>query len=258
MNIKITVNPYENEKTKMLGYATVNFEDKYVLENIKIKNGQYGRYVELPKYSTPKKDDNGKIIENIYGKPEFEYKDIFHPLNADMNKEFTDAILTEYKNVIENGKNTVYKGDKRSTGYTLSGDFDISRTTAGVHSKKNDNDNLLGMASMGFGNSFILEKIKIKESVSEQNKGNTIIELPKYRTTKTDEHGKPILDDKGQNTFEYRDAFHAISTEGYSEMFNAVVNAYNGALAVKQTQNTDISQDGIPFDDIEDDQTRGR
>ncbi len=261
MNIKITVNPYNNEKAKMLGYATVNFEDKYVLENIKIKDGQHGRYVELPKYSVPKKDDNGKVLVDIYGKTEFERKDIFHPITADMNKEFTEAILTEYKNIVDNGRSNVYSGDKRSTDYTLSGDFNISRTTAGVHEKKNENDNLLGMATMSFGNSFMLDRIKVKESTSEKNAGKEIIELPKYRTTAKDENGKVLADE-----YEYKDAFHAITTEGYNEMYNAVIDSYHNALAVKQGKGqeqpaADISQDGIPFEDVlEDDyeQSSGR
>lgn len=279
MNIRISVNEYENEKAHMLAYANVVIEDKYVLENVKIKSGQSGRYVELPKIATPKTDENKKVITNIYGRVEYDYQDIFHAISKDANKQFYEAVLTEYKNVIENGGSKAYYANceqgKKGSEHTIDGDFNLTRVTGGVHDANREDDYLRGLATVGFGE-FVLEKVKIK---ANRENGNLYIDLPKYKTIAKDEKGKKLSDENGNQLYDYKEAFHPITVEAYNELNNAVIQMYNEKLAQKQAEslavdngvniNTDlipdnappqmdITPEGIPldFDDLE--QTGGR
>ena len=264
MEIKVNVNAFE--KDNMLGYARVTFDDKYVLENIKIKQNSQGyRYVELPKYSTVKKDENGNRImkDDIRGGYEYEYKDIFHPYTEEASKAFTDAILTEYKNVHDNGAN------KNGTAYTIGNDsFSVGRVTVGLVKNYNEKNHTLGLANVSFNDMFIVENVKIKKSVSEEHKGENIIDMPTYRAVAKDEETKkPILDENGKTTYEYKDAFHAITSEGYHELYDNIMAEYNNKVAargqaqmsnvaqnnvVAEQDNTSITQEGIPlFDDYD-------
>lgn len=263
MDIKVTVNPYENEKTNLLGYANVVFDDKYALENIKIKTGTHGRYVELPKYSVPKKNEDGSLVLNIYGKPEYERKDIFHPFSTEANKKFSEMILTEYKNVVDNGGTKSYYAKERGNIYKLEGDFSISRVTAGIHEQKNVDDRVCGIATVGFGNTFMLEKVKIKVNTDNE----LYIDLPKYRTPAKDDNNQFILNAAGEQTYKYEDAFHPITSDERNTLKNAVLSTYHEKLAQKlqndksntQSNHTDrITSDGIPLDDFYREESYGR
>lgn len=212
MELKITVNPYQNENDNILGFANITVDDSFALENVRIRQGSSYKYVELPKYPTARRDENGSPVTKD-GKQVYDYKDVFHPISAEVNKALNDAVIKEYTAVIENGKD-----NNRMGVLKLDDTFEISRVNATPYEKSN----LVGLGSVTFGNSFALERVSIKES----EKG-LYIDLPKYRTIKRDEQGVPILDNNGNNKHEYRDCFHPITAEAYDSLRDAVVNKLN-------------------------------
>jgi stage V sporulation protein G len=66
--------------TKLKAYVTVTFDDCFVVHNLKIINGQFGRFVAMPSRKTR----------------DGEFKDIAHPINPDFRKKIQARILEEF------------------------------------------------------------------------------------------------------------------------------------------------------------------
>jgi stage V sporulation protein G len=65
---------------KLKAYVTVTFDDCFVVHNLKIINGQFGRFVAMPSRKTR----------------DGEFKDIAHPINPDFRRKIQARILEEY------------------------------------------------------------------------------------------------------------------------------------------------------------------
>jgi stage V sporulation protein G len=65
---------------KLKAYVTVTFDDCFVVHNLKIIMGQYGRFVAMPS----RKTSDG------------EFKDIAHPIKTDFRRKMQDRILEEF------------------------------------------------------------------------------------------------------------------------------------------------------------------
>jgi stage V sporulation protein G len=65
---------------KLRAYVTVTFDDCFVVHNLKIINGQFGRFVAMPSRKTR----------------DGEFKDIAHPINPDFRRKLQDRILEEF------------------------------------------------------------------------------------------------------------------------------------------------------------------
>lgn len=75
-----------NEEGKMKAVVSVTFDKAFVVHDIKIIDAQDKIFVAMP---------SRKTLEG-------EFKDVAHPINAEMRKVISDAIIAEYKNEIEN------------------------------------------------------------------------------------------------------------------------------------------------------------
>ena len=75
----VRVFPVEEEKLK--GFATVTFDECFVVRDIKIIAGSSGLFVAMP--SKKRKDGT--------------YRDTAHPLNSDMREALETSILSAYK-----------------------------------------------------------------------------------------------------------------------------------------------------------------
>lgn len=64
------------------GYATVTFENLFVVHNIKVIEGAKGMFIAMPS----RKIKNG------------EYKDIAHPIDTDFRRELEKRVLTAFEN----------------------------------------------------------------------------------------------------------------------------------------------------------------
>ncbi|MBQ9531593.1 MAG: septation protein SpoVG family protein [Eubacterium sp.] len=228
MYLTITCNPYTKEGDNIRGFANVVFNDTHVLENVRIYQGRYKEYVELPKYPVVKKDNSGNPILKEDGKPVYNYKDVFHPNNPAANKAFVDAILAEYKRVLEEGKD-----NQRSGRYEINGSFSIDKVYCNEYNREGIGGQLptRGMATVHIGD-FTLEKARIKEG-----QYGLFVDLPKYRTSKRDENGAPVVGTDGKPEYEYRDCFHAITQKAQAEMTDAILDAFN-RMPVMQQENT--------------------
>jgi stage V sporulation protein G len=65
---------------KLKAYVTVTFDNCFVVHNLKIILGQFGRFVAMPS----RKTRTG------------EFKDIAHPINSDFRKRIQTRILEEF------------------------------------------------------------------------------------------------------------------------------------------------------------------
>jgi stage V sporulation protein G len=79
---EVRVFPVDEEKLR--GYATITFDNCFLVRDLKIIRGTTGLFVSMP--SKKRKDGT--------------YKDIAHPLNNETRKMIEDKIITEYERVL--------------------------------------------------------------------------------------------------------------------------------------------------------------
>ena len=72
-------------ESKMKAVVSVTFDDAFVVHDIKIIEGQEKLFTAMPS----RKTQDG------------EFKDIAHPINREMRVKLEEAILAEYRNVLE-------------------------------------------------------------------------------------------------------------------------------------------------------------
>ncbi len=82
---EVRVSPIEGDE-KLKGFATVIFDNEFVVRDLKIISGQKGLFVAMP--SRKMKDGS--------------FKDVAHPLNNEMRRKLEEAVLSEYEKAKEN------------------------------------------------------------------------------------------------------------------------------------------------------------
>ncbi len=70
-----------DEKGKMKALVSITFDDVFVIHDIKVIEGEKGRFVAMP---------SRKGMEG-------EYRDIAHPINTKTRELIQDAVLEKYK-----------------------------------------------------------------------------------------------------------------------------------------------------------------
>ncbi len=76
----VSVRKITKENSRLRGIASVLIDDAFAIHDIRIIEGDNGLFIAMPSRKTA----TG------------EYRDVCHPINPDVRKEFTDAILEEY------------------------------------------------------------------------------------------------------------------------------------------------------------------
>lgn len=74
-----------SDEGKMRGIVSVTFDNAFVVHDIKIIEGQNGLFIAMP---------SRKVSEG-------EFRDIAHPINADMRLELQDQIIRAYEEAKE-------------------------------------------------------------------------------------------------------------------------------------------------------------
>ncbi len=69
---------------RLKAYATLVFDDSFIVRDLKVIQGDQSLFVSMP--SRKKKDGS--------------FRDIVHPLNADMRSRVEERVLEEYNGVI--------------------------------------------------------------------------------------------------------------------------------------------------------------
>lgn len=74
-----------DKDSKLKAYASVTFDDCFVIHDIRILDGTTGLFVAMP---------SKKIREN-------EFKDICHPITTEMRNSIAQAVIDAYNNDVE-------------------------------------------------------------------------------------------------------------------------------------------------------------
>jgi stage V sporulation protein G len=78
------------EGGRLKAYATIVFDNSFIIRDLKIIEGDKGYFVSMP--SRKRKDGS--------------FRDIVHPLNSETRREIEEKIIKEYKKVLELEENT--------------------------------------------------------------------------------------------------------------------------------------------------------
>ncbi|MBR1383508.1 MAG: septation protein SpoVG family protein [Ruminococcus sp.] len=112
---QINASPYVNEQNRITGLAEVTF-GSYKLNNIIVKNSKdNNEYLDLPSYRIAARGPDGTKKLNAQGTQEYEYRDTFHPITADAQKELSDAVL----NSLEGKRQLNARGQEEHTEESL-------------------------------------------------------------------------------------------------------------------------------------------
>jgi Uncharacterized protein, involved in the regulation of septum location len=82
---EVKVYPAKENGSRLKAYATIVFDNSFIIRDLKVIEGDKGFFVSMP--SRRRKDGT--------------FRDIVHPLNSEMRKTIEDTIINEYKKVIE-------------------------------------------------------------------------------------------------------------------------------------------------------------
>ena len=77
-NVRVRV--VEKENSKMRGFASVTIDNQFVVHDIRILEGDNGLFLAMP---------SKQVAPG-------EYRDIAHPINAEMRQVLEDAVLKAY------------------------------------------------------------------------------------------------------------------------------------------------------------------
>ena len=89
---------------KLKAYVTITFDNCFVVHNLKIIMGQFGRFVAMPSRKTR----------------DGEFKDIAHPINSDFRKRIQDRILEEF----DKGGGEMHISGQDDDDYSQAGDLE--------------------------------------------------------------------------------------------------------------------------------------
>ncbi len=78
----VKVHKTEREGSRLRGYASVRLDDCFVVNNIRIIDGDEGMFIAMP---------SRKMADG-------HYEDIVHPINKETRAYFQEEILKEYEN----------------------------------------------------------------------------------------------------------------------------------------------------------------
>jgi len=84
---EVKVFPAKEMGSRLKAYATVVFDNCFIIRDLKVIEGDKGLFVSMP--SRRRKDGT--------------FRDIVHPLNAEMRQTMETAIVAEYNKVIAQG-----------------------------------------------------------------------------------------------------------------------------------------------------------
>ena len=84
---EVKVFPVRKKDDKLKAFATITLDDRFVVRDLKIINGNKGLFIAMP--SRKRKDGS--------------YADIAHPLDNDTRKMIEDTVIKEYNKALEGG-----------------------------------------------------------------------------------------------------------------------------------------------------------
>lgn len=93
----VRVRPYEREDERLKAFATITFNNCFVVCDLKVINGPKGLFVAMP--SRKRKDGT--------------FRDVAHPLNQQCRDQIEQRVLAVYKDLAEKGfpESEIDRGD---------------------------------------------------------------------------------------------------------------------------------------------------
>lgn len=70
-----------NSESRMKAISSITLDDEFVIHDIRVIDGNNGLFVAMPSKRTP----------------DGEFRDIAHPINANMRAKIQDAVLAKYE-----------------------------------------------------------------------------------------------------------------------------------------------------------------
>lgn len=89
---------------KLKAYATITFDDCFIVRDVKVIQGSNGLFIAMPSRK----------------KPDGTYKDIAHPLNNETRKKIEDKVLDIYKIELEKPRDEKAGASMNSIGNSAS------------------------------------------------------------------------------------------------------------------------------------------
>ena len=78
---EVKIYPAKERGTRLKAYATIVFENSFIVRDLKVIEGEKGKFVSMP--SRRKKDGS--------------FKDVAHPLNSETRKLIEQRVIEEYQ-----------------------------------------------------------------------------------------------------------------------------------------------------------------
>ena len=100
------VRVYPRNEEKLKAFATVTFDNSFVVRNLKVIYGQQGLFVAMP---------SRKMADGSH-------KDIAHPINNETRKMIEEKVLSAYK---EKTKESPISSESNSKNTSSHADFDL-------------------------------------------------------------------------------------------------------------------------------------
>ena len=92
--VKVYLSREKNGRLK--AYATIVFENTFIVRDLKVIEGDKGYFVSMP--SRRRKDGS--------------FRDIAHPLNTEMRQHIEDMVVAEYKKAMASGGSQIDQSEE--------------------------------------------------------------------------------------------------------------------------------------------------
>jgi len=77
--------PIAEPKSNTLAYASINIDDKFAVNGIRVVSGEKGSFVAMPQTRDSKGD----------------YRDVCFPVTKELRQQISDAVMAEYSNALD-------------------------------------------------------------------------------------------------------------------------------------------------------------
>jgi len=85
---EVRVYPVTRADDKLKAFATITFDDCFVVRDLKVIHGNTGYFIAMPS----RKRNDGT------------YSDVAHPLNSETRNYIEDVVLGEYRRMLDSGE----------------------------------------------------------------------------------------------------------------------------------------------------------
>lgn len=204
MKYSIKVNEVRSGSENVRGIASVTLGDSFKLRSITIVNDprEQGKvFVSMPSYKSG---------------PEGEFKDIFYPTTKEFHDELYGNILRAFDELTENVAKNSFTVEFNKSDRTM------PKFNVRVTPYEKEGSSIRGMASINF------EGMVVNNVTIQQGKDGLFVTMPSYKTSQTDEQGKPV----------YKNVCYPVTAKFKEKLDNAIIQVYENAREQAKTKDS--------------------